>query len=83
MKTVKARRRENVFKAILQDFFHTFSKRGHDISATVVVQVLVSVFLKDTDREKAPLNKTPTLSKSTNMGIWIVATSNQLFILGS
>ena len=54
MKTVKARRREKVFKVILQDFFHTFSKPGHDMSATVVVQVLVLVFLKDTDREKAP-----------------------------
>ena len=38
---------------------------------------------KDTYREKAPSNKTPALTKSTNMGIWVVGTSNQLFIRGS
>ena len=36
--------------------------------------------LKDTDREKAPSNKTPALTKSTNMGAWVVGTLNQLFI---
>ena len=35
---------------------------------------------KDTHREKAPSNKTPALTKSTNTSIWIVGTSNQLFI---
>ena len=34
-------------------------------------------------REKALLNKTPALRKSTNMGVWAVGTSNQLFISGS
>ena len=38
---------------------------------------------KDTHREKAPSNKTPALTKSTNMGIWVVGTTNQLFIRGS
>ena len=38
---------------------------------------------KDTDREKAPSNKTPALRKSTNMGVWAVGTLNQLFIRGS
>ena len=38
--------------------------------------------LKDTHREKAPSNKTPALTKSRNMGIWVVGTSNQLFIRG-
>ena len=38
---------------------------------------------KDTHREKAPSNKTPTLRKSTNMGVWAVGTLNQLFIRGS
>ena len=28
--------------------------------------------LKDTLREKAPSNKTPALTKSTTMGIWVV-----------
>ena len=39
--------------------------------------------IKDTHREKAPSNKTPMLTKSTNMGIWIIGTSNQLFTRGS
>ena len=38
------------------------------------------VVLKDTHREKAPLNKIPALRKSTNMGAWAVGTLNQLFI---
>ena len=33
--------------------------------------------------EKAPANKTPALTKSTNMHIWMVGTSNQLFTRGS
>ena len=32
--------------------------------------------LKDTHREKAPSNKTPSLTKSMNMDIWVVGTSN-------
>ena len=40
-------------------------------------------YVKDTHREKAPSNETPTLSKSINMDIWVVDTSNQLFIKGS
>ena len=39
--------------------------------------------LKDTHREKAPSNESPALTKSTNMGIWVVSTTNQLFIKGS
>ena len=35
--------------------------------------------VKDTHRENAPSNKTPTFTKSTNIGIWVVGTSNQLF----
>ena len=37
----------------------------------------------DTHRVKALSNKTPALRKSTNMGIWVVGTLNQLFIRGS
>ena len=37
----------------------------------------------DTHRDKAPSNKTPALTKSRNMDIWVVGTSNQLFIKGS
>ena len=32
------------------------------------------------DTEKALSNKTPALSKSTNMGIWVVGRTNQLFV---
>ena len=38
--------------------------------------------LKDTHRKEAPSNKTPALTKSSDMGIWVVGTSNQLFIRG-
>ena len=40
-------------------------------------------FLKDTHREKAPPNKTPASTKSTDMGIWVGGTSNQFSIRGS
>ena len=40
-------------------------------------------FIKFTYRENAPSNKTPALTKSTNMDIWVVGISNQLFIRGS
>ena len=39
--------------------------------------------VKDTHWEKAPSNETPAFTKSTNMGIWVVGTTNQLFIRGS
>ena len=42
----------------------------------------VAIF-KDTYREKAPLNKTAALTKSTNIDISVVGKSNQLFIRGS
>ena len=37
----------------------------------------------DTHREKAPSNKTPALTNSTTMGIWVIGTSNQFFIRAS
>ena len=39
--------------------------------------------LKDTHREEASSNKTQALTKSFNVDIWLVGTSNQLFIRGS
>ena len=41
---------------------------------------IITTLIKDTDREKAPSNRTPALRKSTNMGVWAVGT---LFIRGS
>ena len=38
---------------------------------------------KDTHGKKAPSNKTPALTKSMNMDIWVVSESNELFIRGS
>ena len=38
---------------------------------------------KDSHREKASPNKNPALAKSSNTGIWVVGTSNQLFLRGS
>ena len=32
--------------------------------------------VRNTQREKAPSNKTQALTKSTNMGVWVVGTSN-------
>ena len=34
--------------------------------------------LQNTHREKGPSNKTPALSRSMNMDIWVVGTSNKL-----
>ena len=39
--------------------------------------------LEDTHREKAPSNKTPALTKSTNMDICAVGTRSKLFVRGS
>ena len=38
---------------------------------------------KNTHRENAPSNKTPALTNSMNMDIWIVGISNQHFVRGS
>ena len=43
---------------------------------------LLAMF-KDTHREKTTSNKTPAQTKGTNMDIWVVGTSNQLFKKGS
>ena len=43
----------------------------------------ISNLLKDTHRKKAPSNKTPMILKGINVNIWVVGTSNQLFIRGS
>ena len=40
-------------------------------------------YFKDTHKEKAQSNKTLAHTESTNMGIWVVDTSNQLFRTGS
>ena len=54
-----------------------------DLLCVLKMFSLWTFFLKDTHRGKAPSNKTPALWKSTNMGVWVVGTLNQLFIRGS
>ena len=55
----------------------------HGFQKQPFISVYKTVVLKDTHREKALPNKTPTLSKSTNMGFWVVGTTNQLVKGGS
>ena len=43
----------------------------------------LNISFKDTQREKAPSNKTPVLAKSTNLDVWPIGTSSKLFIRGS
>ena len=47
------------------------------------LQLSATGLFKDTHREKALSNKTPAFTKSRNMCICVVGTSNQLFIRGS
>ena len=41
------------------------------------------ILFKDTHREKALSNKTPTLLKSMNVDTWVAGTLNQLFVRSS
>ena len=45
--------------------------------------LLVIMFFKDTQREKAPSNKSRTLTKNLNMDICVVGALNQFFRRGS
>ena len=45
----------------------------HDNSIWNISKILLHLWaVKDTHREKSPSNKTPALSKSMNMDIWVV-----------
>ena len=54
-----------------------------DNDLVAICKSKVTLTLKDTYREKAPSNKTSALSKTMNMDIWVISTSNQLSIRGS
>ena len=45
-----------------------------------VKRLLSYGLFKDTNKEKALSDKTTALTKSMNTGIWVVGTSNQLFM---
>ena len=62
-----------------QDCFH---ETWH-IRIEIVSNGCSRISFKDAHREKAPSNKTPALSESMNMDIWVVGTTNQLFVTGS
>ena len=59
--------------------FHFVYAKANKILAKVGNGILV----KDTHREKAPSNEAPALAESMNIDIWVLGTSNQLFISGS
>ena len=42
----------------------------------------IASLIKDTHRGKAPSSETPALTKSTNMGILVFGTTNQLSVRG-
>ena len=44
---------------------------------------LLCLILRILTRKKTPSNKTPALTNGRNMDIWVLGTSNQLFIRGS
>ena len=65
---------------------HHFQSAFIEANKTIVFGRWKSDFnaksIKDTHRVKVHSNKTPTLMKSMNMDIWVVGTSNQLFMRG-
>ena len=56
------------------------NKKATVFSKYVSRESCILTELKDTHREKGPLNETPALTEGINMKIWVVGTSNQLFI---
>ena len=84
----RGRSSEAVLEAI---YIHATNSKRHGLNLTYKNRSSIffsdklkfNIFFKDTHREKAPPNETPTPSKSINMDIWVVGTSNQLFIRGS
>ena len=51
------------------------------ISVSKISLSLYQNGFKNTHKRKAPSNKTPALTKSTNISIWVVGTTNQLFVI--
>ena len=59
------------------------SHKTWHIYTEIVCNSCSRISFKDTHREQAPSNKTPALSESMDMDIWVVGSSNQFFITGS
>ena len=64
-------------KSLMENFIFcaVSNKRKNDKTTTNSVEI--------TFNGKAPWNKTPAVTRSMNMDIWVVGKSNQLFIRGS
>ena len=61
----------------LQNFNQIFLLKGLSKNCIAeITAVFVYLLLKILAGKKAPSNKTPALTKSENMGIWVVGTSN-------
>ena len=60
---------------------YTYFSISKDITSYTFLLVKIvksfSVYLRILDREKAPSNKTPTLTKNRNMNVWVAGTRNQ------
>ena len=78
-----------LFERIDRSFFSTLIDcyillvRVVSINGRTKVNLQKHCCIKDTHKKKAPSNKTPALTKITNTGIWLVGTSNKLFIRDS
>ena len=48
--------------------------------STLHVYIKLIKRFNDTHREKVPSNKTSAMTKNIIMAIWVIGTSNQLFI---
>ena len=74
--------RSTVTKKVIVLFYNLGEKFFFKVTAFLIfltsIMVLnkLCVSLKDTRREKALSNKTPVLTKSRYMGIWVVGISN-------
>ena len=55
------------------------SHKTWQIHPEIIFNGYSRISFKDVHREKAPSNKTPVLSGSLNMDIWVDGTSNQLY----
>ena len=67
--------------ALLTVLLHKSEMRSYYLSQTIYINSYK--LIKDSHREKALSNKTPALTKSANMGIWVFGKSNQIFIRDS
>ena len=67
---------ENPYEFITKTQTDDFTKDNKPPKAVPESKSKFAKNFKDTHREKAPSYKTPALTKSTNMYIWVIATSN-------